>query len=129
VCGCNRLTPSKPLNELTPQEASGRQVFVSRCSSCHSADTEKGLNGPGLEGLFRKPYLHSGMAANDARVTEVIVHGRNMMPALAIHCQISSWQIDGLPAYVMTKSKLPLPGMAAISLWMLALALIGVLGC
>ena len=28
----------------------------------------------------------------------------------------------------MTKSKLPLPGMAAISLWMLALALIGVLG-
>ena len=28
----------------------------------------------------------------------------------------------------MTNSKLPLPGMAAISLWMLALALIGVLG-
>ena len=28
----------------------------------------------------------------------------------------------------MTNSKLPLPGMAAIALWMLALALIGVLG-
>ncbi len=56
------MTPSKPLSELTPQEAAGHQVFVSQCSSCHYADTEKGLHGPGLEGLFRKPYLPSGMA-------------------------------------------------------------------
>jgi mono/diheme cytochrome c family protein len=100
VCGCNRLPPSKPLSELTAQEASGRQVFVSRCSSCHSADTEKGMNGPGLQGLFRKPYLHSGMAANDAQVTGVIVHGRNMMPALGN--TLSDQQLSDLMAYLHT---------------------------
>jgi mono/diheme cytochrome c family protein len=100
VCGCNHLTPSKPLSELTPQEASGRQVFVSRCSNCHSADTEKGMNGPGLEGLFRKPYLHSGMAANDARVKEVIVRGKNMMPAQGN--TLSDQQLEDLMAYLHT---------------------------
>src|SRR5579859_540504 len=35
---------------------------------------------------------------------------------------------DGLPAYVMTNTKLPLPGMAAISLYMWGLALVGVAG-
>lgn len=100
ACGCNRLAPSKPLSQLTPQEASGRQVFVNRCSTCHSAETEKGMNGPGLEGLFRKPYLHSGMAANDARVTEVIVHGRNMMPALGN--TLSDQQFADLMAYLHT---------------------------
>ena len=100
VCGCHRLPPSKPLNELTPQEAAGRQVFVNRCSSCHSADTEKGMNGPGLEGLFRKPYLHSGMAANDAQVTAVIVRGRNMMPALGN--TLSDQQLADLMAYLHT---------------------------
>jgi mono/diheme cytochrome c family protein len=100
TCGCHRLPPSKPLSELTPHEAEGRQVFVSRCSSCHSADTEKGMNGPGLEGLFRKPYLHSGMAANDTQVTAVIVQGRNMMPALGN--TLTDQQLADLMAYLHT---------------------------
>jgi mono/diheme cytochrome c family protein len=100
VLGCNHLAPSKPLNELTPQEAAGQQIFVTQCSSCHYANTEKGLNGPGLEGLFRKPYLHSGMVANDARVTAVIVHGRNMMPALGN--TLSDQQLRELMAYLHT---------------------------
>jgi mono/diheme cytochrome c family protein len=100
ACGCHQLPPSKPLSELTQQEAAGRQVFMSRCSSCHYADTEKGMNGPGLEGLFRKPYLHSGMAANDAQVTTVIVQGRNMMPALGN--TLSDQQLADLMAYLHT---------------------------
>ena len=100
VCGCHRLPPSKPLSALSPQEAAGRQVFVSRCSSCHYADTEKGMNGPGLEGLFRKPYLHSGMAANDAQVTAVIVHGRNMMPPMGN--TLTDQQLADLMAYLHT---------------------------
>jgi mono/diheme cytochrome c family protein len=100
TCGCHRLPSSKPLSDLTPQEAAGRQVFVSRCSSCHYADTEKGMNGPGLEGLFRKPYLHSGMAANDARVTEVIVHGKNMMPGQGN--TLTDQQLADLMAYLHT---------------------------
>jgi cytochrome c553 len=100
VSGCHQLAPSKPLNELSPQEAAGHQIFVSQCSSCHYANTEKGLNGPGLEGLFRKPYLPSGGAANDARVTAVITRGRNMMPALGN--TLSDQQLEDLMAYLHT---------------------------
>jgi mono/diheme cytochrome c family protein len=100
VAGCRHLAPSKPLNELTPQEQAGRQVFVSRCSSCHYADSEKGLNGPGLEGLFRKPYLPSGLTANDTRVTAVILHGRNMMPAQGD--TLTDQQLADLLAYLHT---------------------------
>ena len=74
ACGCKH-SPSKPVRALTPQEAAGKQVFVNQCSSCHYADTDKGLYGPGLEGLFRKPYLSNGMAANDTRVRAVILRG------------------------------------------------------
>jgi mono/diheme cytochrome c family protein len=100
VLGCQHLAPSKPVNELTAQEAKGHQIFVSQCSSCHYANTEKGLNGPGLEGLFRKPYLPSGGAANDARVTAVIMQGRNMMPALGN--TLSDQQLEDLMAYLHT---------------------------
>lgn len=98
--GCHHLAPSKPLSELTAQEAAGHQVFVSRCSSCHYADRERGLNGPGLEGLFRKPYLPSGGVANDARVSAVILRGRNMMPALGN--TLSDQQLEDLMAYLHT---------------------------
>jgi mono/diheme cytochrome c family protein len=98
--GCHKMTPGKPLSELTTQQAAGRQVFVSQCSSCHYAQAEKGLNGPGLEGLFRKPYLPSGAAANDARVTAVILRGRNMMPALGN--TLSDEQLQDLMAYLHT---------------------------
>ena len=99
LSGCHRLAPSKPVSELTPQEAAGHRVFVSHCSVCHYA-TEKGLNGPGLEGLFRKPYLPSGMPANDARVTAVILHGRNMMPPLGN--TLSDQELEDLMAYLHT---------------------------
>ena len=82
VLGCRPpLAPSKPLSQLTAQEAAGQHVFVNQCGRCHYANTEQGLNGPGLLRLLRKPYLPSGAPANDARVTAVLVHGRNMMPA------------------------------------------------
>ena len=57
--GCHPPAPSKP---LTPQEAYGRQVFGALCANCHYADSEEGLTGPGLQGLFRKKYLPSGGA-------------------------------------------------------------------
>ena len=94
------MPPSKPVSALTPQEASGQQIFVGRCSGCHYADTDKGMQGPGLEGLFRKPYLPSGAAANDTRVTAVILHGRGMMPALGN--TLSGRQLADLIAYLHT---------------------------
>lgn len=73
---------------------------MARCSSCHYPDSEKGLNGPGLQGLFRKSYLPSGGAANDARVTAVIVRGRGMMPPLGN--TLSDQQLSDLLAYLHT---------------------------
>lgn len=98
--GCHRLAPSKPLSELTANEAAGHRIFVSQCSGCHYANTENGLHGPGLEGLFRKPYLASGAAANDERVTAVILHGRNMMPAFGN--TLSDQALEELIAYLHT---------------------------
>jgi mono/diheme cytochrome c family protein len=99
--GCKpQLAPSKPVNELTAEEAAGHRIFVSLCSGCHYANAEKPLHGPGLEGLFRKPYLPSGAAANDARVTAVILHGRNMMPAFGN--TLSDQELEKLIAYLHT---------------------------
>jgi mono/diheme cytochrome c family protein len=100
LAGCNHLPPSKPLSELTPQELSGRQVFVAECSRCHNADSERALNGPGLEGLFRQPYLPSGGAATDQRVIEIILHGRSIMPALGN--VLDNDQLKDLLAYLHT---------------------------
>jgi mono/diheme cytochrome c family protein len=100
MLGCHHLTPSKPASEFTPQERAGQQIFATHCSRCHYANSEDGLNGPGLKGLFRKPYLPSGMVASDARVTAVITRGKNMMPALGN--TLSDQQLADLLAYLHT---------------------------
>jgi len=92
--------PSKPLADLTPQETSGYAVFQSNCASCHYANNEKSLHGPGLQGLYRKHYLPSGAPANDDRVASVILHGRNMMPALGNN--LDDQQLNDLIAYLHT---------------------------
>ena len=99
--GCKPpLPPSKPLADLTPQETSGYTVFQSRCASCHYANSENGLHGPGLQGLFKKHYLPSGAPANDDRVASVILHGRNMMPAFGN--SLDQQQLDDLLTYLHT---------------------------
>jgi mono/diheme cytochrome c family protein len=99
ACGCKH-SPSAPVRALTPQEAAGQQVFVNQCSGCHYADSDKGLSGPGLQGLFRKPYLTSGMAATDTRVRAVILHGWAMMPPMGN--TMSEQQFEELMAYLHT---------------------------
>ena len=94
------MSPSKPLNELSPQELAGHQVFMAQCSHCHYANSERGLHGPGLLGLFRQSYLPSGMAANDERVTSIILHGHGMMPAMAD--RLDNKQLQDLLAYLHT---------------------------
>ncbi len=79
--GCHTTPPPKPLDQLTPVERSGHAVFTQHCSTCHHDRDDQPLNGPGLAGLYKKPYLPSGAPANDDRVRNVIVHGRNLMPA------------------------------------------------
>ncbi len=98
IGGCK--SQDKPARVLTPQEAAGQRVFVNQCSSCHYADSDKGLYGPGLAGLFRKPYLPSGMAANDTRVRSVIVRGWAMMPPMGN--ALPDQDLEELMAYLHT---------------------------
>jgi mono/diheme cytochrome c family protein len=101
LSGCKQpLSSSKPLAQLSPHELAGHEVFVSHCATCHYANSEEGLNGPGLEGLFRKPYLPSGGAANDTRVTAVILRGRGMMPPLGN--TLTDQELADLLAYLHT---------------------------
>jgi len=99
--GCQPpLPPSKPLTELNPQESRGYTIFQSHCAECHYANSAKGLHGPGLQGLYKKPYLPSGAPANDDRVTSAIKHGRGMMPAFGNI--LEEQQLADLLAYLHT---------------------------
>lgn len=92
--------PSKPISELSPQELQGRAVYQQDCASCHYANQTGDLHGPSLFGLYRKRFLPSGAPANDARVTPVILRGRNMMPGY--QNQLSDQQLRDLLAYLHT---------------------------
>jgi mono/diheme cytochrome c family protein len=99
--GCKSpLPPSKPLAELSPQETSGYQVYQGNCARCHLANSESGMHGPGLQGLYKKPYLPSGAPANDERIASAIVHGRGMMPAFGNN--FDDQQLSDLIAYLHT---------------------------
>jgi mono/diheme cytochrome c family protein len=99
VAGCGpSLGPSKPVSQLTPQEANGRAVYQKYCASCHYANQTGDLHGPSLFALYRKKYLPSGAPVNDERVTPVILRGRNMMPGSDLNDQ----QMQDLLAYLHT---------------------------
>ena len=100
LSGCHHLPPSKPLSELTPAEMRGYQIYQVQCASCHHANSEEPLHGPGLQGIFKKKYLPSGAPANDDRVISAIVHGRNMMPAFGN--VLDDQQLQDLLAYLHT---------------------------
>ncbi|HET7873609.1 MAG TPA: c-type cytochrome [Terriglobales bacterium] len=65
---------------LNAQQARGRRVYNIYCLSCHPAYSTHGNKGPGLKGLYRKPYLPSGLTPTDEHVIQSIVQGRRMMP-------------------------------------------------
>ena len=100
VAGCRSLPPGKPLAQLNTQEVAGRAVFVSACAKCHNAYQTQALHGPSLYAMFRKPYLPSGAPARDDRVLEVILRGRNMMPAAGQ--DLDRQQLSDLLAYLHT---------------------------
>lgn len=85
---------------LTPQQAQGRRVYDQRCAECHYAYSTRGLRGPSLNGLFKKPFMKSGIPANDDRVTDIILLGRAKMPAF--QQKLTQQQLDDLMAYLHT---------------------------
>jgi mono/diheme cytochrome c family protein len=95
---CRSLPPSKPSSQWTPQEARGAQVFQHDCARCHYPTTTQGLHGPGLQAITKVKAMPSGAPPTDERLTEVILHGRGMMPATPLNDE----QLQALLAYLHT---------------------------
>jgi mono/diheme cytochrome c family protein len=81
LAGCRSLPPSKPEAQWTAEEARGAVVFGQKCAKCHYPTTTRPLHGPGLQALTKVKAMPSGAPPTDERITAVILHGRNMMPA------------------------------------------------
>jgi mono/diheme cytochrome c family protein len=98
LAGCRSLPPSKPEAQWTMEEARGAQVFHMKCARCHNPTTTHPLNGPGLQAITKIKAMPSGAPATDERLTYVIEHGRNNMPAT----QLTDDQLSDLLAYLRT---------------------------
>ena len=102
LCGCDvQRRKSDAELGLTPQQAAGRKLYDQYCDRCHEPYSSRDKKGRSLQGVFKKPFLsQSGMPANDERVGEMIVTGRNMMPAFGQ--VMSQQQVQDLLAYLHT---------------------------
>lgn len=98
VCGCRSLPPSKPEALWTVQEARGAQVFHRNCAKCHYPTNTRPLHGPGLQAITKIKAMPSGAPPTDERLSVVILHGRNMMPATPL----DEDQLNDLLAYLHT---------------------------
>ena len=98
LSGCRHLPPSKPASDWTPEEAQGAGVFHAHCARCHYPTTTDALHGPGLQALTKQQAMPSGAPPTDERITYVIEHGRQMMPAT----NLSDDDLAHLLAYLHT---------------------------
>jgi mono/diheme cytochrome c family protein len=96
LTGCRSLPPSKPEALWTAEEARGAQIYRQSCARCHYPTTTHPLNGPGLQALTKIKAMPSGAPPTDERLTQVILHDRNMMPAT----QLTEDQLSDLLAYL-----------------------------
>jgi mono/diheme cytochrome c family protein len=86
---------------LNREQAEGRRLYDQYCDRCHEPYSSRDKKGRSLQGVFKKQFLpQSGMPANDERVGEIVVSGRNMMPPFG-HV-LSQQEIQGLLAYLHT---------------------------
>jgi mono/diheme cytochrome c family protein len=98
LTGCRSLPPFKPESQWTVQEARGARVYQQKCARCHYPTTTHPLNGPGLQAITKMKAMPSGAPPTDERLTQVILYGRQMMPAT----QLSDDQLNDLLAYLHT---------------------------
>jgi mono/diheme cytochrome c family protein len=85
---------------LNDQQARGRVIYDLRCAGCHEPYRKKDLNGPTMSGVFRKPYLPSGMVARDDRVSDIILMGKPKMPGF--NDVLTQQQLQDLLSYMHT---------------------------
>src|ERR1700732_1522728 len=82
-CGCDvQRRKSDAELGLNGQQATGRRLYDRYCDRCHEPYSSRDKKGRSLKAVFKRQFLpQSGMPANDDRVAEIVVSGRNMMPA------------------------------------------------
>jgi mono/diheme cytochrome c family protein len=86
---------------LNPQQASGRHIYDQYCDRCHEPYSSRKRKGPSLQGVFKREYFSvSGMPVNDQRARDLILFGRDKMPAYSQ--ELTQQQIDDLLAYLHT---------------------------
>lgn len=85
---------------LNQQQARGRNVYDQHCIRCHEPYSTSGKNGPSMAGIYKKPYMPSGMPANDERMTDIILMGKSKMPAF--RGALTPQQLEALLAYLKT---------------------------
>ena len=85
---------------MNATQAQGRRVFDRHCAMCHEAYSSRSLRGPSLQGLFKKPYMPSGIPANDERVRDETLLGRAKMPGFGR--VLNQQQLDKLLEYLHT---------------------------
>ena len=86
---------------LNPQQALGRHVYDQYCDRCHEPYSSSKRKGPSLQRVFRRDYFSvSGMPANDQRARDLILYGRDKMPAYSQ--ELTPQQVDDLLAYLHT---------------------------
>ena len=80
--------------------AEGQVLFRTKCASCHYAESEKKLTGPGLKGVLKNPELPSSKKpATPENVREQIVHPYMLMPSFS---NLPEADIERLIAYLKT---------------------------
>jgi mono/diheme cytochrome c family protein len=99
-CGKDPATMSDAELGLNAEQSSGRKIFNIYCMNCHPAYSTHGNKGPGLKGLYGKPYLPSGLTATDEHVVQSIIQGRGMMPRFGD--SMSRQEIQAVVAYLHT---------------------------
>jgi mono/diheme cytochrome c family protein len=86
---------------LDSQQAAGRRVYDQYCDRCHEPYSSRDKKGRSMKGVFKRQFLpQSGMPANDERVGEMILSGRNMMPGFSQ--ALSQQQVQDLLSYLHT---------------------------
>jgi mono/diheme cytochrome c family protein len=86
---------------LNSQQVAGRRIYDNYCDRCHDAYSSRSRRGPSLEHMFKKQYLaESGLPANDDRVTDIILMGRDKMPGFGQ--ALNRRQVEDLLAYLHT---------------------------
>jgi len=99
LLGCRSLPPSKPESLWTVEEARGAMVYQQKkCAKCHYPTSTHPLNGPGLQAITKLKSMPSGAPPTDERLTQIILHGRQMMPATSL----TDDELSDLLAYLHT---------------------------